>query len=258
MPSGLPRSYEDLCREITWPLSRLYHEQSKLSEMKQLEFEEEVAAFSQDAEAVARSAQSFKPYAGRPSTPLPRASRWPRGRRLRELLHARRTRRGSFSPAPITLKQWGSLFDMACRLTGQIVHPQWEDVTQDLRAWPSAGAMYPIEVYLAAFGGKELARAFYHYQPQSHSLVQLGSCPDDSLLQRGVYAEGLWPNAAGLLILTGIFGRTQIKYGERGYRFVLLDAGHLARIFCWPAKTCTWQPSPWAVSTTTPWESGSD
>ncbi len=57
----------------------------------------------------------------------------------------------------------------------------------------------------------------------------MAPCPDDAALQNGVYAEGLWQNAAGLLVLTGVFARTQIKYGERGYRFVLLDAGHLGQ-----------------------------
>lgn len=229
MLSELPRTYDDLCCEATWPLSRLYHEHSKLSDMKQLEFEEDVAAFSQDAEAVAQSARSFKPYPGRPKIALPRRSRWRWGRRLRDVLRTRRTRRGEFSPRPVTLQQWGSLLEMACGLTGRVVHPQWSEVTQDLRAWPSGGAMYPVEVYLASRSSAGLDRAFYHYQPESHSLARLNDCPDDRALQAAVYAEGLWENAAGLLVLTGVFGRTQIKYGERGYRFILLDAGHLAQ-----------------------------
>ena len=44
-----------------------------------------------------------------------------------------------------------------------------------------------------------------------------------------IYAQGLWDNASGVLVLTASFEKTQVKYGERGYRFVLLDAGHLAQ-----------------------------
>jgi SagB-type dehydrogenase family enzyme len=42
-------------------------------------------------------------------------------------------------------------------------------------------------------------------------------------------AEDQWENAAAAIVLTGVFERTQAKYGERGYRFVLLEAGHAAQ-----------------------------
>ncbi len=230
MLSDRPNGYEALCEEEAWPLSRLYHQHSKLSGRKQQAFEEVIAAYSQDEEAIRRSSKASKVYPTKRKIVLPKAGRFFRGRRLFDLLKSRRTRRGQFSPKPMTVKQWGRLFDMACGLTGRVTHPNFPDIVQDLRAWPSGGAMYPIEVYLAAMSGNELERTWYHYQVASHELARLDTpVLDAQALQRLVIADGLWDNAGGLLVLTGLFARTQKKYGERGYRFVLLDAGHLAQ-----------------------------
>jgi SagB-type dehydrogenase family enzyme len=227
--SDQPRTYDELCEEDPWPLSRLYHQHSKLSEYKQQAFQEEIATYNEDVEAIRQSSRALKLYPTRRKIKLPRAARRLRGRRLQDLLRSRRTRRGQFSPKPVTLKQWGNLLNMACGLTGQVAHPDFPNIVQDLRAWPSGGALYPIELYLAALRSRELDRAWYHYQLQSHLLAQLGPCPDQQRLRRLVFADGLWENASGLLVLTSVFARTQIKYGERGYRFILLDAGHLAQ-----------------------------
>jgi len=207
----------------------LYHQHSKLSRHKFLEFQQRIADFGQDVEAVRQSAQSYKLYPTRPSIELPRAKRRLRSRRLHDILQTRRTRRGVFSHKPMTLQQWGCLLDVACGVTGSIRHPDFSDVDQGLRAWPSGGALYPIEIYIGSLRGRDLARGLYHYQAQSHSLAHLRACPDDEDLHRLVYADGLWENASGLLILSAVVARTQAKYGERGYRFVFLDAGHLAQ-----------------------------
>jgi SagB-type dehydrogenase family enzyme len=227
--SDQPRSYDELCEAVAWPLSRLYHQHSKLSEYKQHAFQEEIAFYNQDAEAIRRSSRAYKLYPTRPKVKLPRLRRRLRGRRLDCLLRTRRTRRGRFSPKPVTLRQWSHLLGAACGITGQATHPEFPDMVQDLRAWPSGGALYPIEVYLAALRSRELARALFHYQVQSHVLAEVAPCPEDEQIERLVFADGLWHNASGLVILTAAFARTQIKYGERGYRFVLLDAGHLAQ-----------------------------
>ncbi len=224
-----PHTFDELCQEVSWPLSRLYHQHSKLSRYKFLEFQQRIADFGQDVEAVRESTQTGKRYSTRPSIELPRAKRRFGSRRLYDVLRTRRTRRGVFSHKPVPLRQWGHLLDAACGLTGSVEHPDFDDVDQDLRAWPSGGAMYPVEIYLASLLGSDLERGLYHYHARSHSLAHLGACPVDEDLHGLVYADGLWENACGLVILSAVFARTQAKYGERGYRFVFLDAGHLAQ-----------------------------
>ncbi len=230
MPTWCPAtSYDELRQPPDWPLSRLYHQESKLSDAKGQIFQEAIAEFAADQQAVRQSTQSYKTYPGRRAVALPKVRRRQMGRSLRSVLSSRRTRRGEFVPKPLRLRQLGTLLDLACGRTGQIALPERPDLVQELRAWPSGGALYPIETYLIAMKVTGLKESVYHYQVNGHQLEEIASRPSDERMRRAVYAEGLWDNAAALLVLTGIFARTQRKYGERGYRFVLLDAGHLAQ-----------------------------
>ena len=66
-----PRTFDEVCEEAAWPLSRLYHQHSKLSEHKQQAFQEAIAAYSEDPEAIRQSSRAFKPYPTRPAVELP-------------------------------------------------------------------------------------------------------------------------------------------------------------------------------------------
>lgn len=99
------------------------------------------------------------------------------------------------------------------------------------RAYPSAGAKYPLEVYVLVLSGKDINSGLYHYNPEGHSL-------DTLLLEiRQSKIDKIWLNkkqfqfkkASVLLIITSIFHRTTDKYGERGIMFPYIEAGHLAQ-----------------------------
>lgn len=229
MFQNIARTYDELKPQCDWPLSRLFHEESKLSDFRSPAFREQISNFNQDHEAVRQSSGACRSYPGRDTISLPRASSFARGRRLRHVLRSRRTRRDQFADQPVRLRELATLLEMACGVTGEVRHPEWSDVAVQLRAWPSGGALYPIETYVVPLENTELNQAVYHYQPQQHVLTHVAPSPKERELNRLVYAEGLWDNAGALLVLTAEFTRTQIKYGERGYRFVLLDAGHLAQ-----------------------------
>ncbi len=229
MTRSSPHSIDELLDGETWPLSRLFHENSKLGPLSQLEFVENISSFEQDVAGVRTATQSAKPYPTRRKIDLPRDRRVWRGRRLRDVLRRRRSHRGPFAERQVTLRQWGSLLELACGLTGQARHPDFPEIAQELRAWPSAGALFPIETYVAVLRSDALDRAFCHYQPLTHQFTQLGDCPDAKQLEQMVFADGLWLYASGLVVLTAVLARTQRKYGERGYRFALLEAGHVAQ-----------------------------
>lgn len=223
----LLRQFDDL-EQMSWPLSALYHEESKLTPLKAVAFQEAIAAFNADPEAVRGSAMPYKYCATRSQHPLPRAG-W-RGRTaLARVLRRRRTRRGVFARRALRSSRIGALLDLACGETGAVQHPEFADVSTRLRAWPSAGALYPLEVYVAAMHVERLAPAIYHHCPRRHALGAIAELPAMETLSEIVYASGMWAHVGAMLILTGRFARTQVKYGERGYRFVLLDAGHLAQ-----------------------------
>jgi SagB-type dehydrogenase family enzyme len=98
----------------------------------------------------------------------------------------------------------------------------------EFRTAPSAGALYPIETYLVVNHVKEINPGVYHYNIQNHYL---------ELLKEGDYAVETAQAALGqrmcveapvVFIWTAIFQRMKWKYGQRAYRYVYLDAGHIA------------------------------
>ena len=93
------------------------------------------------------------------------------------------------------------------------------------RACPSAGALYPCEVYLAWPGGAGLGAGLYHYDVGGHGLTELRTgFPSTASL--GLPNRSLLAGEA-LLFVTSVFYRSAWKYRTRAYRYVNLDAGHV-------------------------------
>jgi SagB-type dehydrogenase family enzyme len=111
----------------------------------------------------------------------------------------------------------------------------WQDLSQllwaaqgitdarGLRAAPSAGALYPLEVYAVLPDGA------YRYVPASHA-VELLSEDDlrEELWQAGLRQDAL-RQAPAVFVIAAVYERTEAKYGERAERYVKLEAGHAAQ-----------------------------
>jgi len=100
---------------------------------------------------------------------------------------------------------------------------------EDYRTAPSAGALYPLDVYLVAGEVTGLLAGIYLYDPRGHVLE--GVLPDDRRrqLSDAALAQTWIGKAAAVIVLTAVFRRTTRKYGERGHRYVHLEAGHAAQ-----------------------------
>lgn len=96
------------------------------------------------------------------------------------------------------------------------------------RSVPSGGALYPIEIYAAAQRVSGLAEGVYHYNPRVHALEIVIAGGVKAVQQASLYPE-ITSRANLVLVMVAVFQRTYLKYGERGYRFVLLDCGHVAQ-----------------------------
>lgn len=144
---------------------------------------------------------------------------------LAEALHSRRSQRG-FSSAGLTLCELATVLDAAYGVTS----PATSDDPQPLRTVPSGGALYPLEVYavLARVEGAEAG--LYHLDPlrQALEVLSLGPSPLTVLKDAAIYPE-IVEGCAVTLLVTGMFWRSRFKYGLRGYRFTLLEAGHLVQ-----------------------------
>jgi SagB-type dehydrogenase family enzyme len=114
-------------------------------------------------------------------------------------------------------------------------------VTHDLRAQgfprafravPSAGALYPLELYVLVNAVDGVGAGLHHYDPTAHALAQLA---DDAIGApiADAFVQSDRVQAANVVVLiAALVPRTAGKYGDRGYRFALLEAGHLAQNLC--------------------------
>lgn len=95
------------------------------------------------------------------------------------------------------------------------------------RTAPSAGALYPVEIYVGVRKVDGLDSGIYSYHAANHELTRLREGDFADELMRASLNQGFVAEADVVLVLTVIPKRTKKKYGERGYRYLLLDAGHL-------------------------------
>jgi SagB-type dehydrogenase family enzyme len=113
------------------------------------------------------------------------------------------------------------------------------------RRVPSAGALYPLELYVVALHVLELDAGVHHYDPYDHVLERLDARELGADLAAAVYDPAPARLAAAAVVTTAVFPRAQIKYGQRGYRFALLEAGHVAQNIVLAAAALALQALPY-------------
>jgi SagB-type dehydrogenase family enzyme len=157
--------------------------------------------------------ERYKTYADAKRIALP-DPRGYRGLSLEEAVEARRSRR-DYTSEPLSLAELSRLLYAAQGITER---------QRSLRAAPSAGALYPIELYAVAHDVAGLEPGIYHYAVPTHELELLR--PGD--FRAAVTRAGLG-QAGVCFILSAVFQRTRWKYHERTYRYVLIEAGHIGQ-----------------------------
>lgn len=149
--------------------------------------------------------------------PTPKVKTFP----LDETLKIRKSIR-SFSPKPFTQQRLSYLLWASTGI--QRIERGFE-----FRTAPSAGGLYPIETYLVINRVQDIARGIYHYNIKEHLLeeLELGDFSKD--ITRAALGQGMCAEAAVVFIWTAIFERSKWKYKQRAYRYIYLDAGHIAQ-----------------------------
>jgi len=96
------------------------------------------------------------------------------------------------------------------------------------RTAPSAGALYPIETYIIVNNVVELKSGVYHYDIENHSLefIREGDFRQDTT--NAALEQDSCANAAVVFAFSAIFQRSKWKYRQRAYRYIYLEAGHIA------------------------------
>jgi SagB-type dehydrogenase family enzyme len=161
-----------------------------------------------------------KTYPEAPRTVLPEPLRRG-GSPLWDLQDSRRSVR-AFDPSPIELAHLSQLLWSCQGLSGRVNG-------FDLRTAPSAGALYPVETYLSVQAVDGLQPGIFHYHVPGHALELLEAGDFRAAVSRSALDQGFAGEASVVFIWTAVFRRSVWKYRERAYRYVYLDAGHLAQ-----------------------------
>jgi SagB-type dehydrogenase family enzyme len=140
---------------------------------------------------------------------------------LEEALLGRRSVR-DYSEKPITLQQLSQFLWAAQGIT---------DPTGK-RTAPSAGALYPLEVYVVIGNVEEVAPGVYAYEPETHTLRKTKDGDQRQSLAEAALSQECVRQGAIDIVITAIYERTTGKYGERGIRYVHIEAGHAAQNIC--------------------------
>ena len=162
-----------------------------------------------------------KTYPDAARIPLPDPSGW-QALSLERAIESRRSVR-DYAAAPLTLDHLSRLLHAAQGIT---------EPRRGLRAAPSAGALYPIELYPVVRDVAGLEPGLYHYAVQEHALERVQAGDLHSAVMQAGLGQSVLGQAAVCFVLSAIFQRTRWKYRERAYRYVLLEAGHVGQNLC--------------------------
>ena len=98
----------------------------------------------------------------------------------------------------------------------------------EFRTAPSAGALYPIETYLVVNNVEDIKPSVYHYSIKKHYLELLKEGDYSVEIAEAALGQKMCTKAAVVFMWTAVFERSKWKYDQRAYRYIYLDAGHIA------------------------------
>ena len=140
------------------------------------------------------------------------------GMMLEQAIARRRSIR-EFDGAPVSLAELGQILWAAQGVT----HPR------GLRAVPSAGALYPLELYVILAGTDGLKAGVYHYRPRPHGLGQVAEGDFRADFAAAALMQEWVARAGVIVVISAVPERTTSKYGRRGRRYVGIEVGHCAQ-----------------------------
>jgi SagB-type dehydrogenase family enzyme len=146
------------------------------------------------------------------------APRLDNGMSLEKALQSRRSVR-DFAAGPLELWQIAQLAWAAQGITGPDLH----------RTAPSAGALYPLELYVVTGNVMGLPPGIYNYDLRRHELILSVQSDMRRELCEAALSQTSILEAAAVFALSAVYKRTTVKYGERGIRYAHMEAGHAAQ-----------------------------
>jgi len=157
--------------------------------------------------------------------PLPPPTQSP----LLRLLEARRSCR-QYDPRPMPVDTLAAILAGAYGIlrTSMLA----DGINAFFRGVPSAGGLFPFEIYVLARSVAGVPDGLQHYNVRKHALEPLADGPPLEEIHGALLTDPFAREANVIILLAAVFTRTQRKYGPRGYRYILLEAGHIAQAIC--------------------------
>lgn len=204
----------------------IFHENSKIHRFPSKEFLSIRSDIYSNEELISMISNSFKRYITSPKIKLD--SNPTSNNSLYNTILKRRSVR-NFTNKPISLADISKILNMGAGITKQ---RQIDDKNHHyLRSYPSAGGLYPLEIYPVIFNSNDLELGAYHYDIKNNSLELMESGNHREKISSMTLYPDLTFSSSMTILITAVFPRTTFKYGDRGYRFILMEAGHLAQNF---------------------------
>jgi SagB-type dehydrogenase family enzyme len=169
----------------------------------------------------------FKEYTDVPFFPLP--TPLPIDVSLSEVIQRRASCR-RFAATPFELNQLASLLQNSYGVLSATTLLESEFLQ---RGVPSGGGLYPLECYALVRNVVDCQPGTYHYQSLHHGLEQLNKATFPQSFVSDLFMHQPYvADAAVVLVLTAVLERTMGKYKDRGYRYMMFEAGHVAQNLC--------------------------
>lgn len=176
-----------------------------------------------------RASQAFKPYPAHEFISFDTLKDSPPDAHLFRTIHNRRSRR-MYKLHYLALKELYFLCHYAYGISAKTELHGLDEGHWYYRNVPSGGGLYPLEIYPVVFSA-ECVPGVYHYRPDKNGLELLQKDHFYETINKIITAEPIvnLANACAVIFVSGLFERVMIKYGERGYRFILQETGFVAQ-----------------------------
>ncbi len=137
---------------------------------------------------------------------------------VEEALTLRRSIR-SYKEEPLNMEELGQLLWSAQGITSE----------EGFRTAPSAGATFPLEMFVVVNDVETLSKGIYQYHPHDHQLEMLREEDVSSPLYRACLSQSMILDGGAVLVFAAVFERTTDRYGDRGERYVHNEVGHVGQ-----------------------------
>ena len=221
-----------------------FHEATKLKRIHAISRSRRILNYMNLPRYILETARNRKAYRNSPNSKLPEPC--PSKKQFHKVLTKRASQR-RFAPDTLTFEQISTLLQPALGVQRKSHISVLPNEAIGFRSYPSGGGLYPVEFYILGrrVDGEEPFVA--HYNPADNSISMIRqSTTLEKIDEPFIYVDKAQSYNSMIVVMTAISARSTTKYGERGYRLALIEAGHAAQNICLNAEALNLGAVAWA------------